>query len=204
MLLKENVVKTKLGKLPYIYPIPITLVGANVDGKPNFETIGDVGLMGINPALVYIASHRDHYTNLGILANGTYSINFPNTAMLAQADYCGGVSGRDADPQGANPCKAELFEVFYGELETAPMIVACPVSLECRVIQEFSIQKRQIFIAEVVQTYADAQYVIEDGNTRGLVDLTQLDPILYALDNRYYSIGKPIGVGYQEAKRVKN
>lgn len=29
----------------------------------------------------------------------------------------------------------------------------------------------------------------------------KLGPILYALDNVYYRIGVPIGVGYQEAKK---
>ena len=71
--------KVKIGNLPYIYPIPIVLVGANVNGKPNFTTIGDVGLMGINPPLVFISSHKQHYLNVGILETGCYSINFPTT-----------------------------------------------------------------------------------------------------------------------------
>jgi hypothetical protein len=32
-----------------------------------------------------------------------------------------------------------------------------------------------------------------------LVDLQELDPILYALDNRYYRVGGVIGTGYEEA-----
>ena len=39
--------KIKIGPIPYVYPVPIVLVGAEVNHKPNFETIGDVGLMGI-------------------------------------------------------------------------------------------------------------------------------------------------------------
>jgi flavin reductase (DIM6/NTAB) family NADH-FMN oxidoreductase RutF len=188
--------KTKLGKLPYIYPIPITLVGANVHAKPNYATIGDLGLMGINPALVCISSHRDHYTNIGILENGTFSINFPTTDMVAKTDYCGVVSGREVD-------KSALFETFYGETGTAPMIAECPLGLECRVVQEFSIQHRQMFIGEVVQCFASQEFVSEQDGHKLLADLTQLDPILYALDNRYYSIGSPIGVGYQEAAKLK-
>lgn len=185
--------KIKLGKLPYIYPIPITLVGANVHGKPNYLTIGDTGLMGINPALVYISSHRDHYTNIGILENGTFSINFPSTSLLAKTDYCGTISGREVD-------KAALFETFYGETDSAPMITECPVNLECRVVKEFSIEHRQIFIGEVMQCFGSEEFVHEKGGHKLVADLTRLDPILYALDNRYYSIGSPIGIGYQEAK----
>ena len=74
--------KTKIGAVPYIYPIPITLVGANVADKPNFVTIGDVGLIGIHPPVISISSHAQHHTNQGILENETFSINFPTTAML--------------------------------------------------------------------------------------------------------------------------
>lgn len=186
--------KTKLGKLPYIYPIPITLVGANINGKPNYVTIGDTGLMGINPPLVFVSSHRDHYTNIGILENGTFSINFPTTNMLTATDYCGTVSGRDVD-------KAALFETFYGETGTAPMITECPVNLECRLVQEFSIQHRQVFVGGVIQTYVNEELVSEQDGHKVIADLKQLDPILYALDNRYYCVGESIGVGYQEARK---
>lgn len=188
--------KTKIGRVPYIYPIPITLLGAAVHRKPNFATIGDCGLMGINPPLVYVSSHREHHTNVGILENGTFSINFPTARMLAVTDYCGTVSGRDVD-------KAALFEVFYGELQTAPMIQACPVNLECRVVKEFSIQHRQVFVAEVVQTYIDESLITEQDGRKVVADLTRLDPIIYALDNRYYRIGEPIGTGYQESRKMQ-
>jgi flavin reductase (DIM6/NTAB) family NADH-FMN oxidoreductase RutF len=183
--------KIPIGKNPYVYPIPIALLGANVKGKPNYETVGDFGLMGINPALVCVSSHRDHYTNIGILENGTFSLNFPKTDMLVLVDYCGIASGHTTD-------KSALFESFYGELKTAPMIRECPVSLECRVLHEYSVQHRQMFIAEVHCAYADEKYLVEENGKKHIADLTTLDPILYALDNYYYSIGKPIGIGYQE------
>ena len=117
--------------------------------------------------------------------------------MLAETDYCGIVSGKDVD-------KAALFETFYGELGSAPMIQACPVNLECRVVKEFSIQHRQVFIGEVVQAYIDEQFVTQHGDRQAVADLTRLDPILYALDNRYYKIGDSIGIGYNEGKRLLN
>lgn len=187
--------KIKIGSLPYIYPIPITLVGADIAGKPNFATIGDVGLIGINPPVVSISSHARHHTNQGILENETFSINFPTTDMLTETDYCGIVSGREVD-------KAEHFEVFYGELGNAPMIVSCPVSLECRVIKEFSIQHRQVFIGEVVQTHVSDHLVRKVDERMEMADLIQLDPIIYALDNRYYRIGETIGVGYREGQKL--
>jgi len=191
------IMKVKLGTFPLVYPIPIVLAGANVRGRPNFATLGDCGVMGINPPLVYISSHREHYTNEGVLENGTYSVNVPSTDLLAVTDYCGMVSGREVD-------KSELFEVFYGELETAPMIQECPVNLECQVIKEFCIEHRQIFVGKVVQAYVDEEYVIERNGRKAIVEMTRLDPIIYALDNRYYRIGEPIGVGYKEGNGVRS
>jgi flavin reductase (DIM6/NTAB) family NADH-FMN oxidoreductase RutF len=185
--------KVAYGKSPIIYPIPIILAGANVDGKPNFENLGQVGLMGISPPLVYISSGKDHYTNIGILENNTYSINFPTTDMLAVTDYCGIVSGRDVD-------KTKLFEVFYGELKTAPMIEACPVNMECQVVKEFSFQHRQIFVGEVVMTYVDEELLQEINGRKVIAEMGKLDPIIYALDNRYYKIGEAIGTGYREGQ----
>ena len=188
--------KVKFGTVPLIYPIPIILAGANVRGKPNYVTLGDCGLMGINPPLVYISSSKDHYTNIGILENETFSINIPSTSLMAETDYCGLVSGHDVD-------KSALFETFYGELDTAPMITECPTNLECKVIKEFSIKHRQIFVGEVVATYVDETCVVQRGGRQAIADMTQLDPIIYALDNRYYRIGEAIGEGYQEGKKVQ-
>lgn len=186
--------KTTVGCLPYIYPIPICLVGASVDGKSNFTTIGDIGLMGINPPLVAISSHANHHLTKGVLETGCFSINFPTTEMLEEVDHCGIVSGRDED-------KGSLFDVFYGDLEIAPMIAECPVNLECEVVKAFNIEHRQMFIGKVVQTHVSDEFLIEVDGRKSIRDLTALDPILYALDNRYYSIGKVIGIGYQEAKK---
>ena len=188
--------KKKCGSLPYIYPVPIVLTGAVVDGKPTFTTIGDVGLMGIRPPLVYISSHTNHYLNQGILENECFSINFPTTKMLPLVDYCGQVSGRDVD-------KGALFVVFSGDLKAAPLIMDCPVNLECELVKEFSIKHRQIFVGQVVQAHLDQELAVEKEGRIQIADLGQLDPVLYALDNCYYQVGNRIGVGYQEAARLE-
>jgi flavin reductase (DIM6/NTAB) family NADH-FMN oxidoreductase RutF len=188
--------KAQLGAISLIYPIPIILAGVQINGKSNYATLGDCGVMGIKPPLVYISLNEKHYTTQGVLEHGTFSINIPSTDMLAVTDYCGMVSGRDVD-------KSALFESFYGELETAPMIAQCPVNLECRVVKEFTIQHRHIFVGEVVQTYVEETYVVERDGRRGITEMTHLDPIIYALDNRYYCVGSTIGIGYQEGKKLK-
>ncbi len=67
-------------------------------------------------------------------------------------------------------------------------------------IKEFSVQHRQIFVGEVVQAHVDEEFVVERDGRRVIAEMTRLDPIIYALDNRYYTIGRPIGIGYNEGQ----
>ena len=61
---------------------------------------------------------------------------------------------------------------------------------------------RQIFVAEVVCTHVEEVFISESGGRNSIDDLIKLDPILYGLDNHYYSIGSQIGIGYQETKNI--
>lgn len=187
--------KAKLGPIALIYPIPIALAGANVKGRANFATIGDCGIMGLNPPLVYISLHVDHFTTKGVIENHAFSINIPCSDQMSLVDYCGIVSGRQID-------KSKLFKIFHGELGCVPMIEECRVNLECRVVKGFRIEQRQILVGRVIQTYIDEAFIEEQDGRQVVADMRRLDPIIYALDNRYYRIGESIGVGYQEGRSI--
>ena len=188
--------KVKLGAVPLVYPIPIVLVGATMDGVPNFTEVGDCAVMGTHPPLASISLSAAHHTTKGIDDTHVFSINFPSTKMLSLTDYCGMVSGRDAD-------KGALFTLFTGEHTQVPMIQECPLELECRVLEVAQIKHRRLFIAEVVECYVSAAFVQKvDGKPR-VADLSKLDPIIYTLDNPYYRIGEVIGTAYCEGSRHK-
>jgi len=83
------------------------------------------------------------------------------------------------------------------------MIHECPVGLECQVQEIVQIKHRRIFIAEVLECYVSEQFVEAADGKQRIAPLSELDPIIYALDNRYYRIGGVIGTGYQEGLRHK-
>jgi flavin reductase (DIM6/NTAB) family NADH-FMN oxidoreductase RutF len=184
--------KRRMGPIPYLYPVPIVLVGATVEGRPNYATVGDCAIMGIRPALVAVSLAESHFTTRGILDVGCFSVNVPTTEMLPLVDYFGSVSGKDVD-------KSALVESTAGILPRVPLLAACPVNLECEVVHECSVEHRHIFISRVVETHVDDRYVSESDGQPRIASLPRLDPILYTLDNLYYSVGEPIGVGYEEA-----
>ena len=89
--------KKKIGVRTFLYPMPTVLVGANVEGKPNYLTAAYCGIVNHQPPMVGMSLHKSHHTNLGIRENGTFSINLPSTAMVKITDYVGIVSGHDED-----------------------------------------------------------------------------------------------------------
>lgn len=55
--------KKDLGSTLALYPMPLVLVGAMVDGKPNWVLAGHVGIMGHDHVMVSLS--QAHYTNRG-------------------------------------------------------------------------------------------------------------------------------------------
>lgn len=129
--------KEELGIKNCLYPMPVTLVGAEVAGKANFITMAHVGIMDLNSISMGMA--KFHHTNGGIKENGTFGVSIPSVGMVQVTDYCGLVSGKKVD-------KSKLFDVFYGKLKTAPMIRECPINMECRLIQTVDFPKHDVFI----------------------------------------------------------
>ena len=186
-------VKNKIRPGVYLYPMPVTLVGANVKGKPNFMPIAWVSIVEHKPPMISISAHQSHYTNIGINENRSFSVNIPSVDMVEITDYCGLKTGNEID-------KSNLFEVFYGELKTAPMIQECPLNLECKVIQTIDTKKvHDLFIGEIVDAYA------EDKIMKGTIpDITKLQPLIFSMnDNNYWKLGEHIGRAWSIGKDFK-
>ena len=76
--------KKDLGSVLALYPTPLTVVGAVVNGKPNWVLVGHVGIMGHDRIMVSLA--KPHYTNQGIYESRKLSVNIVDEALLAKAD----------------------------------------------------------------------------------------------------------------------
>ena len=185
--------KIKLGSFPYLYPMPTVIVGSLVNGSPNFLTVSCVGIVQQKPPIVSVSLIKRHFTNEGIKKNMCFSINIPNTRMLAETDFVGMNSGDSYD-------KAELFNIFYGELKNAPMIRSTPLNLECKLIDVIKLNNNsEIYLGEIVQTYSAKKYL-----RRGHPYLKRLDPILFSIDsNSYYRIGRRIGRAWKTGLKIK-
>ena len=184
--------KTKIASKIPVYPMPVIILGANVQGKANFLTVVWLTIVNFKPPTIAVVLNKGHYTNKGIHENKVFSVNVPSTEMLEITDYCSIVSGHDHD-------KSKIFNVFYGELESAPMIQECPLTFECRLVETVEFATHEVFFGEIVATYGDEEIL-----THERPDVAKIKPILYSMyDNCYWKMGKSIGRAMHVGKRFE-
>lgn len=175
-----NMEKENIGSLVALYPKPLTVVGAEVNGKVNWLVVGHTGIIGHNR--IILSMNDKHYTNIGIHQTGRLSINLVSREMLPKADYAGSVSGADTD-------KSTLFAYHIGE-NGAPLIDESPLSMECKVVDEFKTDGFDNFICEVAATYVAKDMLNENGRP----DYTRLKPVLFEFPTySYLATGEVIG-----------
>ncbi|MFC2005312.1 flavin reductase family protein [Chloroflexota bacterium] len=187
--------KTAIGARTLLYPLPTFLVGANVDGKPNFSTYALSGIVNNRPPMLSVSFNHQRYVLKGVKQNGTFSVNIPSVDLVKETDYCGLVSGRDTDKVA--DCK---FDIFYGKLTNAPLISECPINLECNVVHILNLGSHDMVVGQIEEVY-----VTDSCLTDNEPDVTKIKPFLWATHptNRYYEFGKSIGEAFSIGKRLK-
>jgi len=185
--------KSKIRLGSYLYPMPVVLIGVNISNKANFMPLAWVSIVEHKPPTILISSSQTHYTNVGIKQNNCFSVNTPSEEMIIPADYCGLKSGKDID-------KSKIFEVFYGDLKKAPMIIDAPLNLECKLVKTIDLgQGHDIFIGEIINAYSENKYL-----TNGIPDLNKMNTFLFSMnDNNYWKIGEHLGRAWNIGRKYE-
>lgn len=183
--------KIKIDRNVSIYPMPVVLAGAVVGGKDNFLAIGWIARVNYQPPMVAMSLGKTHYTNGGIREHREFSVNFPDLGLLAKTDYCGLVSGREAD-------KSRLFTLFHGALKHAPMIQECPLAFACTLVNIVELPSNDLFIGEIADAYAE-----ESCLTKGVLDIAKMAPFALTMpDNIYWKIGDRAGKAWDAGRAL--
>ncbi|MFC1535240.1 flavin reductase family protein [Thermodesulfobacteriota bacterium] len=182
--------KKKIGPQTLLYPMPAVLVGTKIDNRPNFMTAAWSGIACSKPPCISVAIQPIRYTHKWILENQTFSINIPSADMVKEVDFCGIYSGKNDD-------KSAIFSVFYGDVETAPLIEECPLNFECNVIQSLELGSHTLFIGEVVETH-----VSDNCMTGRKIDTEKVDPLIFTASMRqYHRIGEAVAPAFSIGKK---
>lgn len=172
--------KKNIGPVLALYPTPLVVVGAIVDGKPNWTLVGHLGIIGHDRVMVSMAA--PHYSNRGIRENKALSINIVDEAMLKKADHVGCVSGNKED-------KSQVFACSIGA-GGAPIIGEAPVAMACTVEDTYESPGFESFICKITATYADENVLTEDGR----INYRALKPVLFEMPTyEYLRTGEVLG-----------
>jgi flavin reductase (DIM6/NTAB) family NADH-FMN oxidoreductase RutF len=186
--------KVAIGARTLLYPLPAVIVGANVDGKPNFSTYAWCGIVNSRPPMLSVAFQHQRYTLKGVKQNGTFSVNIPSVDLVKETDYCGIISGVKTDKVA--DCK---FRIFYGKLETAPLIDQFPVNLECKVVHTLNLGSHILVIGQIEEVH-----ITDSCLTDEKLDVDKIKPFLWVVEgNEYREFGKAIGKAFKIGKEIK-
>ena len=187
--------KVAIGPQWLVCPMPVVLVGANVEGKPNFMTVGGYSTVNVEPPMISVAVEYTHYTYRGIKQNLTFSVNIPSVDMVKETDYCGLRHGSEV-----NKVEVCQFKVFYGKTEGAPLIEQCPVGMECKVVHTLDLGGNWLIIGKIQETH-----ITESCLTNRKPDVSKIKPFTIARTrvHQYQALGEVIGRAYNIGKELR-
>jgi len=173
----------------------VVLVGANVDDRPNFMTVGACGGANLEPPMISVAIRHERYTFKGIRQNMTFSVNVPSIDLVKETDYCGLVSGFDV-----NKVEACQFKVFYGRLKNAPLVEQFPINMEFTVAHFLNLGSNMLVIGKLEETH-----ISETCLTNGKPDVEKMKTFIFTREpeNRYLAVGQFIAKSHSIGKVLK-
>ncbi len=184
--------KKKLGPITMLWPHPTVLVGAVTDGQPDFAAVAWAGVACSNPASISIALQPHRHTLKGIYQNRAFSINIPSQNQVKEADYCGLVSGKDADK--VKDCK---FKLFYGNIKAAPLIEQCPINMELEVTNILVLGSHHLVVGKIGEVYISEECLTDDRP-----DMDKVKPFVF-VPGKYYEVGEAFADAFKIGWEVK-
>ncbi len=166
-------------------PVPAVLVSCGGTGEwsPNLITIAWAGTVCTNPPLLSISVRPERHSFNIIKETGEFTVNIPTVQQAALTDWCGVVSGRDHDKfekTGLTPSP--------GLKTGCPIVLECPVNMECRIVQTLELGSHTMFIAEIVAVQVSAELIDAGGKL-----LLEKAGLIAYVHGAYFSLGRYLG-----------
>jgi len=174
------------------YPMPVAILGTELNGKRNFLTVSWFSMVSSAPPRIAVMLGKKNMSNNVIKENRSFSICFPSKKHIEVTDYAGITEGEEVD-------KSDLFKVFYGEIKGAPMIEEFLMNVECKLYDVIESGENEIFIGDVLGIYADKGVVYNE-----TVDIARLEPLILAHTTRQYrALGEKLGNAWSIGREYK-
>jgi len=142
--------KIKTDYLKYFWPMRHYLVTCGSNSQVNIIAVSFCMPVSKEPPMVACAIGHMIYSREIIQQTREFVINVPPLELKRHIYYCGFHSGRDVNKfkeTGLTPLPARHVSV--------PIIAECVAQMECRVTQSVVSGDKRLFIANVLDAYAD-------------------------------------------------
>jgi flavin reductase (DIM6/NTAB) family NADH-FMN oxidoreductase RutF len=137
---------------------PILVSCRDKDGKNNALAVVYACNCSYDPPMVMVGIVPSRHSYGIIKETGVFVVNLVPDSMKDAFAYLGSHSGRDEDKLAALG-----LNVGEGVKVNAPVLLDCPVSIECRVTGSVVTGSHEMFIGMVEYVHADASLVNEEG-----------------------------------------
>ena len=142
--------KTDVEYLKCLWPMRHYLVTCGGEDRANIIAVSFCMPVSKTPPMVACAIGQKMYSCELIRQTGEFVINVPTQDLKRHIYYCGFHSGRDVDK-----FKETGLTAHPARHVNAPIIRECVAHMECRVEQAVDTGDKRLFIATVVEAYAD-------------------------------------------------
>jgi len=157
-------------------------------------TIAWAGSVCSDPPMLSISVRPERYSHEIIQDTLEFVVNVPSLAQAKATDWCGMVSGRTVDKfSGTGLTPAAALKVG------CPIVLECPLNIECRVQQSLNLGSHTMFVAEVIAVQVSSKLL----DAKGLLRLEKGGLLAFA-HGQYFALGRCLGrFGYSIQKRPR-
>ncbi|MDP3387767.1 MAG: flavin reductase family protein [Eubacteriales bacterium] len=168
MSITNAVVEKKEAKMrSCLQPAPKVLVSCRgLDGENNALAVGYCGNCSYDPPMVMVGIVPTRYSYKMIKESGCFVVNLVEKSYKETFDYLGSHSKRDGDKLAAMNVKLQ-----DGQKVNAPILLDCPVNIECTIVDSIVTGSHEMFIGKIECVRADARITDDKGN----IDFSRLD-----------------------------
>lgn len=177
--------KVKRDPWTALFPCPVVLVtSVDSEGNHNIVTLAWAGTVCSDPPMLGLGIRPHRYSYKLIEDSGEFVVNLPTVDILKEVDFCGMVSGKDVDKFSETRLTPEPAEKVK-----PPLILECPVNIECILKRKIPLGVHHLFLGEIVSVHVNQDILDENGK----LDFNKVAPFVYN-QGEYWSLDRRLGV----------
>ncbi|MDD3225831.1 MAG: flavin reductase family protein [Clostridium sp.] len=150
-----------------LQPTPKILVSCrDNNGRNNALAVAYCCNCSYAPPMIMVGVVPSRYSYKMLKETGVFAVNIVTKDQKEVFDYLGSHSGRDEDKFSKLNIKVE-----EGIKVNVPLLVDCPVNIECKVVDSIVTGSHEMFVGKIEYVHANSEIVDDNGN----IDFSKLE-----------------------------